>query len=146
MFYSAIVLSSLGLVLASGADNSTFAHSLNDPSNEQRFVVKSLYNPTSGPTSVTLPINRDLDYIVRNWKKPHCDGWSQSRGQHLYGLLMARQALLRGAELVNALADGKPETVRIYRDAATEIQVAIRAFWRYVQSFCVCLFGLYNLS
>ncbi|PVU97162.1 hypothetical protein BB561_000711 [Smittium simulii] len=72
-------------------------------------------------------INRDLDYIVENWKAPSFDIWEEVKGTHYYSMMTQIKALEMG-QRISALF-GDFESAKRYYFTSMEMQLYLEKFW-----------------
>jgi glucoamylase len=88
------------------------------------YVKKTLYKGLIPAQSV---IKRDLEYVSYNWKNSDFDLWEEVMGTHFYSRMAQRSALLKGAELADALDDSG--AAKWYREQARNIDSQLDAHW-----------------
>lgn len=89
---------------------------------EGNYVAENIYRGGNLPSLIKL----DLDYIVKEWKKPCYDLWEEDYGIHFYTQLAQYTALKEGAEFV--YAQGDETSSDIYAAAAGEIANALQEY------------------
>jgi glucoamylase len=64
---------------------------------------------TSDPNTVNqhfFPVvKKDIDYVVKNWRRPTCDLWEEVYGDHFYTRMVQRRALLDGAAFAKQMGE-----------------------------------------
>mmetsp|Transcript_22833 Transcript_22833/g.42618 ORF Transcript_22833/g.42618 Transcript_22833/m.42618 type:complete len:637 (+) Transcript_22833:11-1921(+) len=104
------------------------------------YVRENLYS-NSTDVGVKNPIKRDLEFLFNKpqlvatnpdrytgyWDSDNCEPWEEVSGKHFYNRLMARRAMVRGAEF--ATAQGDAGAGDAYASAIADITSAVDSHW-----------------
>lgn len=104
------------------------------------YIRENLYS-NSTDVGVKNPIKRDLEFLYQKpqlvatdpdrytgyWDSDNCEPWEEVFGKHFYNRLMARRAMVRGADF--ATAQGDPEAGANYASIVSEISNAVDTHW-----------------
>ena len=66
-------------------------------------------------------IDKDIQYIVANWKNPTCDLWEEVYGDQFYTRMVQRRALVDAAKLSSFLSLDKTSLMNEVADLSTQI-------------------------
>lgn len=104
------------------------------------YVRENLYS-NSTDVGVKNPIKRDLEFLYNKpqlvatnpdrytgyWDSDNCEPWEEVSGKHFYNRLMARRAMVRGADF--ATAQGDSAAGDAYASAVADITSAVDSHW-----------------
>lgn len=104
------------------------------------YISENLYS-NSTDVGVKNPIKRDLEFLYQkpqlvatdpdrytgNWDSDNCEPWEEVSGKHFYNRLMARRAMIRGADF--AALQGDAEAAANYASIVDEISDAVDGHW-----------------
>lgn len=104
------------------------------------YITENLYS-NSTAVGVKNPIKRDLEFLFNKpklvatnpdrytgyWDSDNCEPWEEVSGKHFYDRLMARRAMVRGAEFANQ--QGDPGAGDAYASAVADITNAVESHW-----------------
>ncbi len=104
-----------------------------------QFVIKNLYNPKARMKH-RLMIRKDLDYIVKNCRKPSVGLWEEIKACHFFTAMIQRKALLEGAKLAEILGD--KDAAKVYLFTAKYLAGELEIYWNLkLKYYAECISG-----